>query len=245
MSALHRWCLSGFVQVLRSTSYNAKPDGSINQCLAGGSCSQNWGECQHSWQHGCSTISTSWLEIYQRWEWSELHLKSACKRFWHYTSATGKTARLKPWIMILLFPLLPSIAKFFFMSFQKPGIITECKKSGKNDVQIPSDVILWLIPSTVSKQLVSLPLGFSSREIASHHLTIFFFFFIFFLITNQGVVCLYFWFCRDLDYKKSKLGEVYLLIQLKMSPCISAPGSITNWNLNIYDLKVSVHIWKM
>lgn len=158
MSTLHRWCLSGFMQVLHSHSYNAKPDGSINQCLAGGSCSQNWGECQHSWQHGCSTISTSWLEIYERWEWSKLHLKSARKRFWHCTTATGKTARLKAWIMILLFPLLPSIANIFFqMSFQKPGTITECKKNGKNDVQIPLHVFLWLIPSTVNKQPV--PLG--------------------------------------------------------------------------------------
>jgi len=46
-------------------------------------------------------------------------------------------------------------------------------KSGKNDVQITLDVLLWLIPSTVSKQPVSLPLGFSSREIASHHLILF------------------------------------------------------------------------
>lgn len=120
--ALHRWCLCGFVQVLHPCGYNAKPDGSINQCLAGGCCSQNWGECQRSWQHGCSTISTSWLEVYQRWEWSESHLKPAHKQFWPFATTTERTARLKAWIMILLFPLLPAIANFFLMSFQKHGI---------------------------------------------------------------------------------------------------------------------------
>ena len=153
MSALHRWCLSGFVQVLHSCSYNAKPDGSINQRLAGGSRSQNWGECQHSWQHGGSTISTSWLEIYQRWEWSELHLKSARKQFWHCTTATGETARLKAGIMVLLFPLPPSIANFFLMSFQKPGIITECKKVERMMFRFPWMYFCgWSHPQWASSQ---------------------------------------------------------------------------------------------